>query len=108
MPFVSHAASPGAGESTSTASTWAPTPAWPVRPDPRRPPVYNPPTARGAQAQRGGQDMAWRSGVAVVLVASSIALFGGLASAQEPAGPPPPAGGRGHAGPRDHELLPDI
>jgi hypothetical protein len=52
--------------------------------------------------------MAWRSGVAVVLVASSIALFGGPAAAQEPAGPPPPAGGRGHAGPRDHELLPDI
>ena len=56
--------------------------------------------------------MAWRSGAAVVLVASFVALAGDLggrlAAAQEPAGPPPPPGGRGHAGPRDHELLPDI
>ena len=52
--------------------------------------------------------MPWRSRAAVVLVAWTLALAARPASAQEPAGPPPPAGGRGHAGPRYHELLPDI
>jgi opacity protein-like surface antigen len=45
----------------------------------------------------------------IVLGAALLVLaVSGRASAQEPSAPPPPAGGGGHAGPRYHELLPDI
>ena len=40
-------------------------------------------------------------------MAFNVALAA-AAAAQEPSGPPPPAVGRGTAGPRYHELLPDI
>jgi hypothetical protein len=39
---------------------------------------------------------------------AAVLLSGDIASAQVPAGPPPPAAGKGHAGPEVHELLPDI
>jgi opacity protein-like surface antigen len=47
--------------------------------------------------------------VAVGAAALAATLFAPrLAVAQQPAGPPPPSTGRGHAGPEVHELLPDI
>ena len=47
---------------------------------------------------------------AVVLLGPGILALAlsGAARAQEPATPPPPAGGQGHTGARVHELLPDI
>jgi opacity protein-like surface antigen len=47
--------------------------------------------------------------LAPLLLAMAVLASGArAASAQTPAGPPPPAGGSGHEGSRYHELLPDI
>jgi hypothetical protein len=46
--------------------------------------------------------------VGATVFACAGLLVAPLALAQQPSGPPPPGGGRGHAGPEVHELLPDI
>ena len=47
--------------------------------------------------------------VAVGVMALAVTLLSSrFAGAQQPAGPPPPPAGKGHAGPEVHELLPDI
>lgn len=54
-----------------------------------------------------------RAGIALTAIVLGGVVAGTAGAArtafgQEPSAPPPPAGGGGHAGPRYHELLPDI
>ena len=48
-----------------------------------------------------------KAAVGAVALAAAL-LLPRVAGAQQPAGPPPPSAGKGHAGPEVHELLPDI
>jgi opacity protein-like surface antigen len=52
--------------------------------------------------------MGWPRTGFVVAAAVALSAVAGALCAQEPSTPPPPPGGRGQAGTRYHELLPDI